>query len=255
MRVIGAGWGRTGTLSFKTAMEILFGSEGSCYHMVKVHEHGDYDFWCRAAEQPTTIDFDQVFCRSGSRFVASCDWPSSAFWREQLQQFPNAKVVLTFRDPESWYKSCCDTIFAMNPKSPHSNLGIRTFCYLAAGSRAQVSNKVIFEYSLRGSWRKEDVIAAYIAHVEDVKATCPKDRLLVHQAKDGWGHLCAFLGVPEPSVPYPCVNDSEAFQSKITHNTSLGYLMGLGLLGIPFLLAPGYEGEVGAMDDAAVRNR
>ena len=253
IKVIGAGWGRTGTLSFKTAMDILYGSEGGCYHMVKVHEYSDYDFWVKCAKNPEDIDFDKVFSRpNGERFVASCDWPSSAFWKEQLKQYPDARVVLTYRDAESWYRSCCETIFVMNPRSPYSNLGVRTFCLLAAaGSRPQVSQKVIFEYSLGGSWKKDNVIAAYNAHIEDVKATCPKDRLLVHQAKDGWEPLCTFLGMPVPSVPYPHVNDMEAFQSRISHNTSWGYLMGIGLLGIPFLLVPGPPPESGDGDETA----
>ena len=38
---------------------------------------------------------------------------------------------------------------------------------------------------------------------EQVKATVPAERLLIFEAKQGWGPLCEFLGVPVPNTPYP----------------------------------------------------
>ena len=48
-----------------------------------------------------------------------------------------------------------------------------------------------------------------------VKEDVPSDKLLVFSAKDGWGPLCAFLGVPVPSEPFPNVNDVDAFKLRI----------------------------------------
>jgi hypothetical protein len=47
-------------------------------------------------------------------------------------------------------------------------------------------------------------------HVEHVKATVPKDQLLIMNITegDGWAPLCKFLGRPIPDVPFPKLNDS-----------------------------------------------
>jgi Sulfotransferase domain len=239
MKVIAAGWGRTGTSSFKKAMEILYG--GKCYHMVENHKNNDFDFWLRCSEagakEEAFPDFDEVFGREKSPYIASCDWPSSAYWKQQLKQYPDAKVVLTYRDAESWYKSCIDTIFRMNPKSPHSNPGIRSFMFVMGGRRPLVSQRVIFEDSLHSSWNKDSIIARYNAHVQDVKDSCPG--ILVFEAKDGWAPLCAYLDMPVPQVPYPRVNDTEEFQGMITRTSIAGYILGTVLLGLPFLLSAG----------------
>jgi hypothetical protein len=137
----------------------------------------------------------RFFVEVARGFVASCDWPSSAFWRERLQQYPDAEVVLTFRDPEMVVQVLLRHDFChANPKSPHSNLGIRTFCYLAAGSRDPSLQKKLSSSILSEVLGGKTVIAASIAHVEDVKATCPKDRLTRASSK-------RWLGAP---LRFPC---------------------------------------------------
>ena len=128
----------------------------------------------------------------------------------------------------------------MNPRSPHSNPGIRAFMWVMGGKRPMVSDKVIFTHSLGRSWNKKDVISAYMAHVQNVKESLGPE-ILVFEAKDGWAPLCEYLGVPIPDVPYPRVNDTEAFNGVITRTTATGYVLGTLLLGIPFLLSPGPE--------------
>jgi hypothetical protein len=67
-----------------------------------------------------------------------------------------------------------------------------------------------------GAFRKDktllfeaaDLEAAYLKWVEDVKATVPSDKLLVHTAADGYAPICAFLGIEVcPTEPYPHLND------------------------------------------------
>jgi hypothetical protein len=44
VKVIGAGFGRTGTMSLKVALETL--GFGPCYHMIEVFEHPEHvGFW------------------------------------------------------------------------------------------------------------------------------------------------------------------------------------------------------------------
>ena len=61
----------------------------------------------------------------------------------------------------------------------------------------------------------ERLAALFEAWNAKVKETVPPERLLVFQAKDGWGPLCAFLSVPVPEEPYPNVNDADEFKQRI----------------------------------------
>jgi hypothetical protein len=103
VEVIGAGWGRTGTLTLMTALEIL--GYNPCYHMVKVIDYQHAPFWTRAYNKQK-YDFDEVFLSNKVR--ATCDFPSCYFWKEQMTKYPNAKVILTVRNPEKWYQSCME---------------------------------------------------------------------------------------------------------------------------------------------------
>ena len=53
------------------------------------------------------LDWDALF----GGFRATVDWPSARWWREIAAQYPNAKVLLSLRDPEAWYKSMMETIY------------------------------------------------------------------------------------------------------------------------------------------------
>ena len=49
-------------------------------------------------------------------YKAAVDWPSCNYWREQLRAFPEAKIILTKRDPDSWYESVMNTIWPASVK-------------------------------------------------------------------------------------------------------------------------------------------
>jgi hypothetical protein len=118
LQVIGAGWARTGLTSLTQALDIL---GYKSYHMVEAQRHKDWEFWSTVSDsiqQPqsaSTYDFDAIFGKRN--FQASLDWPSSVYYKEQMKRFPDAKVILTVRDPEDWYNSCCKTVFTLCPGS------------------------------------------------------------------------------------------------------------------------------------------
>jgi Sulfotransferase domain len=155
LQVIGAGFGRTGTQSFSRAMAML---GFPTYNMVEQFRRDHSSFWIEKLEGPSwsqqQSSFDDVF-REGS-YVASIDFPSSLFWKEQLLEYPDALVVLTYRDPENWYASCCETIFLLG-NSPYSNLGIKIGMALL-NSKGQKMFHKMFAAALGKSWAKEDVI-------------------------------------------------------------------------------------------------
>jgi len=219
LEVIGAGFGRTGTSSLKAALEIL--GYQDTYHMIEMFKQTDQKFWIKVANRKEKIDFNEILKHNGCNYTATCDFPSSVYWREQLRQFPDAKVILTVRDPEKWYKSCCETIFNVMPGYPKRMWGIWFRRLFNTLSTEEFMRKVITRDSFHNDYRKESVIKDFNDHNAAVIAECPKEKLLVYEVGQGWEPLCEFLGKPIPDVPFPNVNDTKAFQNglKVMNNT------------------------------------
>ncbi len=196
LKVISAGFGRTGTMSLKTALEEL--GLGPCHHMIEVIHNGEAQvpLWNDAlAGKP---DFEAIY----TGYNTAVDWPTAAFWKELADHYPDAKIVLSSRSAESWYSSISETILAVAwapEKWPPQ-----------AVDWFKMVMKVL-ERSFGTARTKDELIAAFHAHEANVKAAIPAGRLLVHSAKDGWDPLCAFLGVPVPETPYPRSNSKEEF--------------------------------------------
>ena len=222
VRVIGAGWGRTGTVSLKKALEIL--GFGPCYHMREVMETGDAESWTRYAENPKDLQLLHSML-GGKGYASTCDYPSSAFWKEQMELYPEAKVVLTIRDPEKWYKSVCDTVFHTQPSHPNTSIAMNVMFWLGWPTKGfgRMLDALIATRFVHGNWSKQNVLSAFHAHNNDVLRTCPKDKLLVFEVSQGWAPLCEFLDVTIPDVPFPHENETAGFQRMITRTQYMGY--------------------------------
>ncbi len=183
LRVIGTGFGRTGTDSMREALDML--GFGPCHHMIEVGRDPEQKRRWRALVKGATPDWERLFAG-----YASCvDFPSAWYWRDLVRAYPEAKVILTWRSPESWWDSYRNTIaaFTSGDNDPES-LGV-----------ALVGNEVF-------QGRPDDrdhVLAVYEAHVAEVKATVPSERLLVHALGDGWEPLCAHPGRAGARLPLP----------------------------------------------------
>ena len=198
LAVIGAGFGRTGTLSLKHALEAL--GFGPCYHMAEVATHLDHvDLWRRAWRG------EDVWPEMFADYQAAVDWPAAAFWHRLMDYYPDAKVVLSLRDAESWFKSATDTIF----RSMREGLAAED---PALHERLLMAKEIIVDGTFDGDLTEQEAaISAYDANVAAVRATVPASRLVEVHAKDGWPPLCAGLDVPIPDGPYPRVNTTEEF--------------------------------------------
>jgi len=198
LKVVGAGLGRTGTHSLKIALEKLLGEP--CYHMAEVFQQPQHiPDWHRAAENDMP-NWDEFL----SGYAASVDWPASAFWKEQSEAFPDSLILLSVRDPESWWNSASKTIF--NPANGAGpNNGSEWFQMIVA----LFTNRFVPDIHDR-----EACIAAFNRHNEDVLRTAPQDRLLVWKVTDGWGPICDRLGLPIPEEPFPLTNTTEEFLSR-----------------------------------------
>lgn len=199
LKVIGAGFGRTGTLSLKHALEVL--GFHPCYHMSELFDKPG------ATEQWTTItggapaDWNVVF----EGYQATVDWPACTFYQELIQTYPDAKVLLTIREPEKWYESVSSTIFQIS----RSNL--------SHSPHARLVNALIWERTFDGKFEeKEYAIAVFLQHIEEVKRHVPAEKLLVYDVKEGWEPLCSFFGVDVPAdLPFPHLNDRDNFIGNI----------------------------------------
>jgi hypothetical protein len=200
IHVIGAGFGRTGTASLRQALQRL--GFDPCDHM---HENFDrperFPLWDEAVRRKDArepIDWRPLL----SDYRAIVDWPGAYFWRELTSAHPEAKVILTVRDPDRWYDSISATIFPLlehleddrGPAMPGDVVMKRTFPGITA-DRARCT-------------------AVFASHNEAVREAIAPERLLVFDVKEGWEPLCGFLGVPVPEgEPFPRRNDTAEFNA------------------------------------------
>jgi hypothetical protein len=191
LEVIGTGFGRTGTDSMRAALDLL--GFGPTHHMIEVINQPEQRERWLALAQGGPADWEHVL--EGYR---SCvDWPSAFYWRSLVAAYPEAKVILTWRTPESWWTSFANTILKVLQQTE---------------DKRQLGYVLVAEGTFGG--RPDDrahAIAVYEAHVEEVVATVPADRLLVHKLGDGWPPLCAHLGAPVPDATYPRRNAPDQF--------------------------------------------
>jgi hypothetical protein len=221
MKVIGAGLPRTGTLSQKVALDMV--GLGPCYHMVNVL--ADLDLarqWRRALDGDAR--WDKVF----KGFESTVDWPGSFFYRELIEEYPDAKVVLGVRDGKSWVRSMRATIWGVF-------YGDGLVRHLSS-ARAHVDPQWRgYIEMMQEMWRQSGLMESEDASDKsmssamerfhrEVQETVPSDRLLVWSVEEGWGPLCEFLEVPVPSEPFPKLNDSAEFESRLI-NGSLAALV------------------------------
>jgi len=201
LSVIGAGFGRTGTLSLKVALEKL--GVGPCYHMLEVIQKPEHAaVWNRAADGGE-VDWDWLL----ADYRSAVDWPACSFWREFAELWPEARVVLTVRDPERWYASAHGTIYqAMTQMSAE----------LSPAARAQLSlaRKIVLDRTFGGRFEDRDhAIEVYLRHNEEVERAFGPERLLVYEVAQGWQPLADFLGRRVPDEPFPRVNTTDQFQA------------------------------------------
>ena len=202
LEIVGAGFGRTGTLSLKYALEQI--GFDKCYHMLEVGNYPDHRDQWSAARRGEAVDCDALF----EGFKASVDWPACDFWQELAEHYTESKVLLSVRDPERWYASIRNTIHLSTSSGLNAEDEVER-------ERAKWANWLIWEANFDDRMEDKDhVIGVYEAHIAKVKAAIPSDRLLVYETGSGWDPLCEFLGVPVPDDPYPHVNTTEEFRER-----------------------------------------
>ena len=202
LQVVGAGFGRTGTLSLKYALQRLGFSP--CYHMMEVFPRHDhiarwYELTVRGAGE---MDWDALF----AGFRAAVDWPAARWWREIAAHYADAKVVLSVRDPDAWYASMRRTIYPEIMRPVEAD----------APEFAKRLNSAVRKMIVADTFgnRFEDrafALRTFRRHTDEVRDAIDASRLLVFDVRDGWAPLCELLGVPIPEEPFPRMNEAGHF--------------------------------------------
>ena len=233
--VIGAGLPRTGTMSLRAALGKLL--DGACYHMLNVATgtSKDTDFWNELIDSgKTPAEFKEFL--EGSGFRSGVDFPISMFYKELMTAFPEAKVVLTVRNPETWHTSVKNSIFIASKiiedfackiflKLVGQYDNMQTVTRISSHPPKGFS-KGMFPTIADGPEASTEFFNKWVA---EVKRSVPKDRLLIFECKEGWKPLCDFLDLPIPDEPFPRVNDTAQLLGALGNikRTSYAFVYGL----------------------------
>jgi hypothetical protein len=216
LKVIGAGLPRTGTLSMKHALEQL--GFGRCYHMEEIFaEPARSEAWA-SYFTGGPVDWDEVFDAYG----AAVDAPAFIAWRQLIAHYPDAKVVLTVRDADSWFASMSKTILAegyidrlmASPIGPMLGPMMGAMMAIAGGPPPPAD-------APPGPPPRDLLLALRTAHDAAVQSEIPADRLLVYRVGEGWERLCRFLDVEVPPASFPHMNDTESFHENFPAPTAM----------------------------------
>jgi hypothetical protein len=215
VKVIGAGFGRTGTMSLKVALEKL--GFDPCYHMTEVFAHPEHsNFWV-SAWRGEPVDWDGVL----ENYDGAVDWPACTFYEELLERNPEAKVILSVRDPERWYESVRNTLYELSvivPRHPLYRIGYKLVSLLVfrGAGNVNLAEEIIWQGTFDGRFEDEShATEVFERHNEEVRQRVPRERLLVYEVKEGWEPLCEFLGVEVPDEPFPRTNDAAQMRRRL----------------------------------------
>ena len=258
LEVIGAGLARTGTTSLKAALEEL--GFDPCYHASELFGHPEHVEVWEAAARGESVDWNRLF----GGYRATTDWPACLFYEELMQRYPDAKVILTMRDPDRWYESTTYNTVHFWQRMASSPV---LHCLRRLGLLRQSNATTILLFLLRagamvGLFRpgparaarllkfnrldpfdghrgdRQHAIEVFERHNEEVKRRVPVERLLVYEVKEGWGPLCDFLGVEEPDKPFPHLNETNTFRKRVRRRITFALaapIAGVSLAGLVLL--------------------
>lgn len=211
LKIIGAGFGRTGTLSIRYALEEL--GYGPCYHMkAALTRPWHIPFWLKAIDGKK-VNWKRFF----RKYSSTIDWPACEFYKELMEEFPDAKVILNIREPNEWYESALRTIYRIQSYFP----------WWFPKIFVKMQENLIWQGRFEGRFEeREFAINNFLRHAEEVKKHVPEDKLLVYDVNDGWEPLCKFLGVDMPQNPFPHHHEQKEYLRYI-RNVKIGaYFIG-----------------------------
>jgi len=203
LEIIGPGFGRTGTNSLRLALEQL--GFGPCHHMFEVRDNPELLADWEAAADGKPIDWHQAF----RGYRSQVDWPGARYWRDLVAAFPDARVILSVRDPDDWFDSVQATIHPfVEARGKHDTAHMNAIAEMVHKSISCAT----FDDRLSD---RGHAIGVFERHIEDVRSSVPAERLLTFDVREGWEPLCAFLNVAVPDTPFYQTNSSKEFAERV----------------------------------------
>jgi len=241
MRVLVLGLSRTGTSSLCLALTKF---NYKTFHMNECLAKPTHFFplWTEAirAKYDTTndtlpygaIEFDKLL----SDYDAVSDVPAVLFAPELLAAYPDAKVILTTRDPEKWVDSMRSSIWLAHSwwtfdllKPFHALIrGWRELdtldwdAFINSSPDKPAVHPVRRDY--QSSAYRELAIQRFHEHNAYIRHVVPEGKLLEFRAQDGWEPLCQFLGEEVPEEAYPRAWDKD----EVAKQAAMIWWVGLG---------------------------
>ena len=214
LQIIGTGLGRTGTHTLKLALEQL--GFGKCYHMMELFQHPEGLVYFERAERGEDVDWDTLF----TGYASAVDYPVARYYKQVIAKYPQAKIIHTVRDAESWYQSAMNTIFWATKPSAGRMLSLMLKLPFSSTLRKRFpilkyDGRLVDREFGKDLKNKQAVIKRYNEINTETLNFIPKDRSLVYDVKTGWEPLCNFLNVPVPSTPFPRSNVRDEFRMRV----------------------------------------
>jgi len=203
LKVIGAGFGRTGTTSLQKALEIL--GVGPCYHLNEIINGPDdqvqvkLEAWTNVLENE---DGEQAM-KLLNGYHSCVDLPAAPMTVELFKLNPDAKVILGIRDTfDEWFESASKTIFKVANLPNEPGKCYRRMQYKTFGSHCSIK---------KVPTNRQEFKISYEEWIDHVQKNIPEEKLIIFKPNDGWEPICKLLNVPIPNVPYPSTNNRKAF--------------------------------------------
>jgi Sulfotransferase domain len=214
LKVIGVGYARTGTFSLKIALDRL---GFRCYHMFELFNRlEDAKLWLRAYNEE---EREEVLKAIFSDYEATVDFPSITFYRDLIKQYPDAKVIRTIRDSNSWYDSFQSTI-----NEAHQSVPYLIGCRMKNYALFKVIDRCLIRPFAENFSNRPFIISYFEKYNAEVIESIPAERLLIYRVEQGWKPLCEFLNVPIPDdIPFPHANDRQHLIALLNQTKKMGW--------------------------------
>jgi hypothetical protein len=215
IKIIGAGFPRTGTTTLKKALETL-GYKDTYHFKDLIANPKKLKYW-KELENNGATNFEELF----QGFKATVDFPGYPYYKILLKKYPDAKVILTKRDFESWYESTLKTVWKAGPQTVLEKIVLLTKMLFNAHLRdtfmcIKFMRKTYLKKQFNNNFSsKENAKEVFYKHIEEVKKHVPENKLLIYEVSEGWQPLCHFLELPVPKEDFPHLNKKENFHEMV----------------------------------------
>jgi hypothetical protein len=182
----------------------------------------------------TKLEWDMLL----GEHMAVVDVPAAWFGPELAELYPDAKVIVTTRDKEAWYRSCVAAF--THRKWSSTPLGRFLFTTMFMWNKAKLELIHFMDRKQVDVWKfewhdekaKPAAMRSYDEYYDEVRTRIPESKRIEFTVQDGWSPLCAHLGVEVPTalvegerveVPFPRSNDAEAFVALVSRGSNRLY--------------------------------